>query len=134
MELAVPALRQEEQQVQAGDLVALGDVGGDDVAGQLVEGRELRDVAGEGVGVAGADGHEGALLVRLAGEGQQGRVRRGRGRQGVELEQQELGFREQGGRLVIAERGGLDLELGEDLGELSIRHGSGFADRLRGGR
>lgn len=83
MELGVAALGQQQQQVQARDLVALGQVGGQHGGGELVEGRQLGDVAGEGVRVAGADGVEGTLLVGLAREGEDGRgLRRGGGREG----------------------------------------------------
>lgn len=72
MELGVAALGQQQKQVQARDLVAFGQAGREHGGGELVEGRQLGDVAGEGVRVAGADGVQGALLVGLAGEGQDG--------------------------------------------------------------
>lgn len=75
VELVVEALGEQEKEVEACDLVALGDVGG----GELVKGRELGYVAREGVGVFGADGGQGALFVGLAGEGEEGGVGYGEG-------------------------------------------------------
>lgn len=72
VELIIEALGEQEEEVEACDLVALGDVEG--VGGELVEGRELGHVAGEGVRVRGADGGQCALLVSLAGEGEEGGV------------------------------------------------------------
>lgn len=72
MEFGVATLREQQQEVQARHLVALGQVGGEHGGGELVKGRQLGDVAGEGFGVAGTDGVQGALLVGLAGEGQDG--------------------------------------------------------------
>ncbi|KND90897.1 hypothetical protein TOPH_04475 [Tolypocladium ophioglossoides CBS 100239] len=71
VELCVTTLRQEKEQAQACDLVALGKVGGQSCGRQLVKGLELLDIAGEGIWVPGADGEEGTLLVRLSGEGQE---------------------------------------------------------------
>lgn len=122
MELGVEALGQEQQQAEARDAVPLGDVGGQDVGGQLVEGLELLDVAGEGGGVAGADGKEGALLVRLAGEGEDVLGRGGARGERVELEEGELGLGEEGVGLGVAHGGGV-LELAEDLGEVAVGHG-----------
>lgn len=123
VEGGVLALHEEQEQVQASDLVSLGQLGGQDRGGQLVEGLELLDVAGEGRGVAGADGGEGALLVEGAREREE--VRRGGGGdgQGVELEEVKLGAREEGGGLIVGE--GRGLEFGDDLGEALLRHGVG---------
>ena len=136
MELGILSLRQQQQQIQARNLVLLLPVcvrtgnpatsgTGTDSTLELVEPLELADVAQKGVGVLGADRGQGTLLVDLAGEREEGGVGGGAGRgrgQRVELEEQELGFGEEGGGVGVGEGGGGGLELGEDLGELSFCH------------
>ena len=124
MKLGIATLRQQQEQRQTGDLVALAVVGGQSGRGQLVEGLQLLDVAGEGVGVSGADGEQGSLLVGFAGEGEEGGRRFGGGGEGVELEEGELGFGEEGVCVGVAHGGGV-LELGDDLGEGAFGHGCG---------
>lgn len=69
VELGVPALREQQEQVQPRDLVPLRRVGREHGRRQLVEGLELLNVAREGRGIARADRGEGALLVEGAREG-----------------------------------------------------------------
>lgn len=132
MELGVAALGEQQQQVQARDLVALGQAGREHGGGELVKGGELRDVAGEGVGVPGADRVQGALLVRLAGECQGGRRlwrggggrggRRRRRGEGVEFEEEQLRFGEEGAGVRVGLGGTGGFQLGEDLLELLFGH------------
>lgn len=102
MKLGVPALRQKQQQAEAGDFVTFGEVRGKPGGWQLVKGLELLDVASKGFWVAGADGEECALLVRLSRHGEQ--VGRGiwRGGECIEAEQSELGFGKQAVCLLVA--------------------------------
>ena len=72
VELGVAALGQEEEEVEAGDLVALLGIGGGAwVRGRgdllFVEGLQRGHVPREAVGVARADAEEGAGLVDVAG-------------------------------------------------------------------
>ena len=73
MELGVPALREQEQQVQTRHLVpvllaAAAATTALDVVGELVIRLQLRDVPREGLGVLGADAEESAGLVELSRE------------------------------------------------------------------
>lgn len=138
VELGVPALCQQQQEVQPRDAVALGERGGEDRGRQLVEGRQLRDVAGEGLRIARADAVEGSLLVGLAREGEDalrwlllravGGDGGGGGGEGVELEELQFCFGEEGRGVGVAEGRGLGFQLGEDLLQLAFGHGvGGFA-------
>lgn len=142
VELGVAALGEQQQQVQAGDAVALGERGGQDGGGELVEGGQLCDVAGEGLWVAGPDAVEGALLVGLAGEGEDAlgwlllllllgvfvAADGGGGwRQGVEFEELQFCFGEEGCGVGVAESRGLGFQLGEDLLQLAFGHGVGWS-------
>ena len=94
VELGVAALGEEEQEVEAGDLVPLAG-GGGRLLLLLVEGLQLGDVAGKGVGIARADAEQGAGLVDVAGLRELvGGDGGGRG-QGALLQQQDLGPRQQ---------------------------------------
>lgn len=132
VELGVAALGQQEQQVQAGDLVPVPVVGGGAlgvvVIGELVEGLQLRDVAREGLGVLGADAEEGAGLVHLPREGEVRGRRRGGRRDGPELEEGDLGLGEELGGLAVGGVG-VGFELREDLLEGALGHDRG---RVRG--
>lgn len=124
VEVRIIALCQEQQQAQSGDLVPLCGVWGKNGCGQLVEGLELLYVASEGVRVAGADSEEGALLVGLAGEGEE-IAWSGRGWcEGVELEEGELCFGEKGVCVGVGHGGGV-FELAQNLGECAFGHGEG---------
>lgn len=105
MELGVATLGEEEEQAEPRDLVPLGDVGAQPRGGELVVGLELLDVAGEGVRVAGADGEEGALLVGLAGEGEDGLGGGCGGGEGLEAEEGELGLGQEGVRVGVGHGG-----------------------------
>jgi hypothetical protein len=117
VELPVQTLRQQQQEVQARHLVPLPLFLSTVllVREEFVKRAQLRDVAREGVGVLGADGRQRALLVGVAREGEVVRGRRGRGGEGIELEEEELGAREEGGRLGVGGGGGR-FEVGEELG------------------
>jgi hypothetical protein len=138
VELCVAALGQQQQQVQAGDAVALGQRGGQHGGGELVEGAQLGHVAGEGLWVPRLDAVEGALLVGLPREGEDvlGRLRRllllllvladvdgvgGRGRgQGVELQEQQFCLGEEGEGVGVAVGGVLGFQLGDNLLQLAF--------------
>lgn len=104
VELGVAALGQQEQQVQTSDLVAHLGVGLELRRGQLIEGLQLREVAGEGVWVAGANRGEGAILVDAPGEQQELGGRVGGGCEGVQLQQRQLGFGEQTAGFAVGQR------------------------------
>lgn len=70
MKLSIPTLGEQQQQAQTSDLVPLSNIRRQTGRGQLVKGLQLVDVAGEVLGVAGADGEEGALLIGFSGEGE----------------------------------------------------------------
>jgi hypothetical protein len=130
VEAGVVTLGQQEEQVQAGDLAALAvrvrrRVGG---RGQLVEGLQLLVVAGEGVGVLGADGEEGARFEGEAREGEEGGGRAGAGKEGIEMEEGELCFGEQARGLRRVWRGS-----GEPAEKL-LEFGFGGHGVLVGGR
>lgn len=135
VELGVAALRQQEQQVQAGDAVALGQRRREHACGELVEGRQLRHVPREGLGVPRPDAVEGSLLVCLAREGEDalgwllrgvGAADGGRGwGKGVELQELQFCFGEEGRGVGVAEGRGLGFQLGEDLLQLAFGHGVG---------
>lgn len=125
MELGVPALREQEQQVQTRHLVPVILVGAAlGMVGELVEGLQLRHVAGEGLGVLGADAEEGAGFVDLPCEGEMCGWCGGGGRHGLELEQADLGLGEKFRCLAV---GGvwMGFELRENLLERALGHGSG---------
>lgn len=120
VELGVAALCQQEQQVEARDLVPVAvAIGG--IVGELVEGLQLRDVAGEGLGVLGADAEEGAGLVDFPREREVRGRRRGGRRDGLELEEGDLGLGEELGGLAVGGVG-VGFELREDLLEGALRH------------
>lgn len=123
VELGVAALGQQEQQIQAGDLVPV-PVPMPGIVGQLVEGLQLRHVAREGLGVLGADAEQGAGLVHLPREREvRGRRREGR-RHGLELEEGDLGLGEELGGLAVGGVG-VGFELREDLLEGALGHDQG---------
>ncbi len=98
MKAGIVPLGQQQQQIQARHLAPLAVARGLEVGRrELVEGQQLLEVAGEGVGVLQADGEEGAGFERGPGEAEQlGGGGRG-GQEGVELEELAFGGGEEGG-------------------------------------
>lgn len=131
MELRVLALRQQQQQAQPGNLIPLRNIDRESIRWQLIERLQLLNVAGESLRVAGANGEDGALLVRLACECENGLRDGRRGSERFEVEEGEFGFGEEGVGFGVA-HGGVALELGEDLGEGAFGHGGGWGQRLAG--